>query len=497
MKVTVSEKSPVERIMEVIVDSTRLEGAYEQAFDRVRRKLALPGFRKGKVPAQLARKYITDDGLISDVLEAVVPGAYREALQKENLFPISEPQWEFVQKERGKDLIFKVTFEVKPEVELEAYRGTEIVQEKPVIEEEDVVRVLEDMRGSQARLTELKEDRGLEENDIALVDYTSQSGGENTGSATNYLLELKKENYIEGFVEKLYGLKAGEERSFNVQFPEEWENKDLAGKDVTFDFKLHEIKVRELPELDDEFAKAASEKETLEELRSDIRERLEKNVEGQARRAAAGKIMKKLLEQVPSERVPRSLHSYRTNVELRKAANELARHGLELEQYLQRRNVSKEQWAMELQAAGMVEARVELIVDAVSRAEGIRLDQEEVNRILGAEARARRISEKKLQAQMEEDGSIELLKYNVLRAQVQEFLVDQADVKYVPPGQAQEAAAEAKPAEPEKKKAKASKKKASKAEDAEEQPRSPEEEAEPAAKPRKKPAAKKKEKDAK
>ncbi len=487
MKVVIQETSPTQKEMEVTLDVERVDRAYSQAFKRVLKKFSMPGFRKGKVPANLARKYITDEGLTRDVIEALVPRAYQEALDQQALQPLSEPSWDFVQNERGKELIFKAKFEVKPEVELPDFRDFDIIQERLEVGEEQVLGALENMRERQAQLVPLEKDRGLEEGDVATVDYSSRCGEEILeGQAENYLMEVKKEHYIEGFIDNLYGLKAGEEKTFNATFPDDYGNEELAGKEVTFDFNVQDIKLRKLPELDDEFAQSVSEHETLEELKKDIETRLTSDVEQRAKAQAAGQILAKLLKSVPKNVVPQSFVALKRNQELRREARDMQARGLDLEAWLETRGVSKEQWFAEMQARGLFEARIELAIDSVARSEKLEVDAAEIDTIIEGEAKARRMKPKKLRASLQEDGSLELLKYELLRAKVQDFLVEQGSVTYVLPGEVEKAEAEAKKkAESQSKKSRAASKKKKAAED---EPASSEEEP----KAKKKSAAKKK-----
>ncbi|MGE0489159.1 MAG: trigger factor [Vulcanimicrobiota bacterium] len=436
MKVVVRENSPSEKELEVTVGTEQVEGAYSQAFKKVLKQFAMPGFRRGKVPPALAKKYITDDGLTREVLEALVPRAYQEALEKENIRPLSEPAWDFVQNERGKELIFKATFEVKPLVELSDFRAIEVTQERAEIGDSDVEQTLNSLRERHGQIVPVEEDRGIEEGDLALVDYTSRDGDTPLeGQADNYLMEMKKELFIDGFIENLYGMKPGEEKEFTVTFPEDYANDELAGKPVTFEFKIRELKQRKLPDFDDDFAKTVSAHETLDALRNDVRERLESNVKQRAKSQAAGQILAKLLEEVTPESVPQALVNFKRNQELRREFREIQQHGLEVEAWLAQRGISQEQWLGEMQARGLFEARIELVIDSVAKSENLAIDEAELDSIIESEAKNRRMKPKKLRAQLREDGSLELLKYDLLRAKVQEHLAEQGSVTYVLPGE--------------------------------------------------------------
>ncbi|MFA9263102.1 MAG: trigger factor, partial [Undibacterium sp.] len=306
MKVTVTESSASERQIEVVVEAKRVEGAFQKAFKKNLREFALPGFRKGKVPPSMAQRYITDSGLVRDVIQDIVPKAFEEATKEQDLKPISQPEWDLVQNERGKDLIFKASFQISPILKIQDYNGLEVSQEKEDINEEHVQETLDRMRENHAYFENLTEDRGILEGDFATVDYTSSQNGEEieNGSVKNYLMEMKNENYIVGFVENLVGLKPGEQKSFDLTFPADYNNEQLAGETVTFHFTVHDIKVKKLPELDDEFAASHSAQDTLEALTTSSRERLEEGTKKQADGQAVTQIVKTLLEQVAEDDIP-------------------------------------------------------------------------------------------------------------------------------------------------------------------------------------------------
>lgn len=496
MQVVVSELTICERTLEVTVDAEKVEGAYARAFSRAAKRLALPGFRRGKVPANMARKYISDEGLGSDVVEDVVPGAYSEALRKEKLQPISQPRWELVQRERGKDLIFKVSFEVKPHLEIADYKGVSLKNERQEIGPEQVDEAIEELRASRAKLVDVEEERPLQEEDLALVDYTSTLNGElvEGGAASNYLMEVRRDHFIPGFVDHLVGVKPGEEKEFDITFPEEYPNELLAGKEVHFRFKLEKIKVRQLPALDDEFARSVSPFQTLDELKKEIGERLEANVERTVREQVAIKIIDRLIPQVKPEVVPKSLHQYRTQVELRRRLQQLSQSGITPERYFADRGISQEEWVREISVMGLLESRVEILLESISRVEGLEPSDAELEELLQVEARNRGVSVAELRGEIEQESSEGLIRYALLRAKVMDFLFENAQVEFVPPGTkieeeaiaSEESASSEEPAEEKKPKARARSKKA-----AEEAPAAAEEAPVSAVEPEAKPKARK------
>lgn len=436
MKVLVTEQSASERKLKVTVDAKQVETAFQKAFKKNLKQFALPGFRKGKVPQSMASRYITDGALVSDVVNDLVPQAFRQALQKEKLEPISQPDWNLIQNERGKDLVFEASFVISPVVEITGYDGMEVTQEREEITDEHVNDTLDRMRGHHAEFVTLEEDRGLVEGDHATVDYTSFQNGEEieNGSVTNYMMEMKPENYIDGFVSNLVGAKAGEEREFEITFPEDYNNEELAGEAITFKFKVHDIKVKQLPALDDEFAKSHSEHDSMDELKKAIRQRLEDGVQKNTDGQVVMSVVKNLLEQVSEDIVPPQLRQHHAQKAIRSQMYEMAQRGLQLEQVLAARGVGQDAWIQEMMGAGLFEARLEILYKSVARAENITVDSKEVDKVIKEESKNHKMNPKQLRQQMEKNGAIEMLEYNLLMEKIHKLFLDKATVTYVAPG---------------------------------------------------------------
>ena len=460
MQVVVSEPSLFERTLEVTVDANRVENAYQKAFGRAAKRLRLPGFRPGKVPLPMAKKYITDHDLKRDVINEVVDPAFSEALRQNNLEPISQPRWELLQDDRGKELIFKVSFEVKPVLSIEGYKGYSMKSERQEIGSEQIDAAVEELRATQAKLVDVTEDRGVAVGDLALVDYSSTLEGENVegGAASNYLMEVRTEHFIPGFVDNLVGMRSGDEKEFDIEFPSDYPNQELAGKQVHFSFKLHQIKTKELPSVDDDLAKAVSPFSTIVELRKELQDRLETNEERRVREQVAIKIIDKLLGQVEQSVVPRALHQDRTNIELRRRLQQFEQAGLSPERYLADRNITQQQWVTELSVMGMLESRVEILLNSVATQENLHPSEEELEELLQVEAQNRGVSVAQLRKAINDEGTSRLVRYALLRAKVMDFLFDNASIEFVAPGTLiEEPAAEAPAEEAKPKKSKAKK----------------------------------------
>lgn len=435
MQVKVSEDSLFERTLEVVLDQAKVDTAYDRAFGRAAKRLALPGFRRGKVPMTMAKKYITDEGLGSDVVEDLIPSAYHEALTQHKLSPISEPKWELVQRKRGQDLVFKVKFEVKPTIAIKDYKGIAIKAHDRTVAQDKIDAALLELRTAHATLV-TAEPRPVVAGDIGVVDYHATLNGEafDGGHAENSLLELKPESFIPGFIDNIVGLEPGQEREFDITFPEGYGNKSLSGQLVHFTFKLRELKEKQLPEVDDEFAKKVSQAENVEGLMTMIRENLESQTERVAREDVSMRICRKLVAQVEEAHVPRSLLAWRTNQEIRRRLQELSRVGLTLEQYLANAGVTQDVWLQQMTQIGMAESRLQLLLESIGDAENLDVNNEELEQLFAIEAQQRGVSVDDLKGFVRKENSEEAIGYAILSAKVRDFLFDSANIEYVPVG---------------------------------------------------------------
>ena len=438
MQVNITETSPILRVFEITVEADRVDKAFNKAFKEALRHLALPGFRRGKVPAYMGRKHIPNQVLNGQVLEEIVPEAYQEALEQENIRPVSRPDYEVVKIERGEDLVFKATCEVIPAVDIKDYKEIEITQPRPEITDKDIDEAVESIRAGRAELVDMTEDRGLQEGDIAFVDFESFEDGKpvEQGSAKNFPMEMDPKRFVPGFLDNLYVKKNGEEAHFEVDFPEDYA-KNLAGKHIHFDFKIHNIKVRQLPEANDEFAKLVSEFETMDELKANIRKHLEERVQEAADQATAEKIYVKISDQVAPELVPGGLVSMHASVYATNLRNELNMRRIKIEQWLKDNNLNAEEWQRRLVTIGFGEARMEIIVRAIADKEKIDVSDDDMEEVVAQEAKRMRQSQAYVWNHMEKSGTLELLRYSILRDKVTKMLVESAKITYCAPGEEQ------------------------------------------------------------
>lgn len=443
MKVSLTEVSPIKRRIEVAVDSETVEQAYAKAFKEALKMLAIPGFRRGKVPAYIGRKHIANSMLNRDVVDNLLPVSLKEAVEQENIDIVSQPEISKLSVQRGKELTYTAEFEVIPVIDIKDFEGIAIEQERYEPTEENVTEAIERARHGRAVLVDV-EDRGLQLNDIAIVDYKSFENGKpvKNGHAVNFPMELVPSGYVPGFLDNLYGLKAGDEKEFDVEFPAD--NKtDVAGHTIHFHFVIKQVKERRLPELNEEFVKAVSDVGTVEELRAQVMETMKKQAQNEAEQHIAEKIYFKIAAQVPTDMIPKALCQYHSALFNERVLNNLRAQNKRLEDMLKEQNQSMEDWSKHVSLMGYGEARLEILVKNLARQLNITIDDEDVNKVIDEEARRTRQTAASIRRNMERSGVIKQLQYSLMRDEVTQRLVDSAAVTYIKPKTAEEIAAEA------------------------------------------------------
>ena len=251
-----------------VVEAEKFEEAMKKVYTKTAKYFNIPGFRKGKAPMQLVERQYGSEIFYEDAFNELVPDVYDAAIKENNVEAVSKPNIDITQMEKGKDLIFTATVQTKPEVKLGKYKGIEIKKIEYNVSDEDINHEIGHMQEKNSRLVSV-DDRPVENGDITVIDFEGSVDGVpfEGGKAEGHELEIGSNTFIPGFEDQIIGMKVDEERDIKVKFPDEYFSNDLAGKDAIFKIKLHEIKKKELPELDDEFAKDVSEFDTLDELK--------------------------------------------------------------------------------------------------------------------------------------------------------------------------------------------------------------------------------------
>lgn len=434
MKSTVEKLGNNQVVLEVEVDQEQVEAALEKASRRLARQIRVPGFRPGRAPRAVIEMRLGREVLYQEALDELIPEAYSRALEENDLVPIDSPELDILDAEEGKPLRFKAIVEVKPEVTLGEYKGLEVTKQVTRVTNSDVDRVLEDMRERMAELVSVEKE-AVELGDFAVIDFTGYIDDQPFpgGAAQGYTLEVGGGAFIPGFEDQLVGAKAGEVRQVEVTFPEDYRAEQLAGKEARFEVKIHEIKEKRYPALNDDFAKDVGDFETLLELRADIRKRLEEAEEREAERRLEQDLIEAVVERascdVPEKMIQHQLEHKRQHFE-----RNLYYSGLDKEQYLELLGITEDEMEARMRTEAEQEVKTSLVMEALVEAEGIAVTDEELDQHIdglvgeGPDADARR---ERLEAQRENlreslvvEKTIDLLKAS---ATINEVIVDKPE----------------------------------------------------------------------
>ncbi|MDD4681061.1 MAG: trigger factor, partial [Clostridia bacterium] len=281
--------------LEIKVDPEIFEKGMQASYLKNRKNIIIPGFRKGKVPRKVLENYYGEAVLYEDAIKEIFPSVYDEAVKESGIEPVDRPDIDIVQIGEGQDLILSAEVDVKPDVNLGEYKGIKIKKIEAVITDHDVEHQLEHTQQENARWITI-EDRGVKNGDMVILDYAGSVDGDAFagGTAEQQTLEIGSGSFIPGFEEQLEGMNLEEERDINVSFPEKYHSEELRGKDAVFHVKIHEIKEKELPEIDDDFAKDVSEFSTLDEYKADIKSKLQESAKQNAKNLMENQLLDKI-----------------------------------------------------------------------------------------------------------------------------------------------------------------------------------------------------------
>lgn len=364
--------------LEITVKAEKFDEAIKKVYFKSAKYFNIPGFRKGKAPMNIVEKYYGKEIFYEDAFNEVAGEALDEAVKENKLEVVSRPDIEVTQIEKGKDLIFTAIMQTKPEAELGKYKGIEIKKVEYNVSDEDIEHELGHMQEHNSRLITI-EDRPVEKGDVATIDFEGFVDGKafEGGKAEGHDLEIGSNTFIPGFEDQVIGMKIDEEKDINVKFPDEYFSKDLAGKDATFKVKVHEIKKKELPKLDDEFAKDVSEFDTLKELKDSIKERLEKQNKEKEKYEKQNAVIKALIEAAKVE-IPSGMVELEVENMLKDFEQRLSYQGLKMEQYLKMINHTEEELKKDYEPEAIEAIKSRLALEAVIKAEKLEASEDEI-----------------------------------------------------------------------------------------------------------------------
>ncbi len=412
--------------LEFTIEAKKFDEAINKVYLKSAKYFNIPGFRKGKAPMKIVEKYYGDEIFYEDAFNEVVPEVYDKELKENNIEAVSRPDIDVKQIGKGQDLIFTAVVQTKPEVKLGKYKGIELKKVEYNVSDHDVEHELGHMQEKNARLIAV-EDREVQSGDLTVIDFEGFVDGVafEGGKAENHELTIGSNTFIPGFEDQVIGMKIDEEKDINVKFPEDYFSEELKGKDATFKVKLHEIKKKELPELNDDFAKDVSEFDTLKELKDSIKEKLEEENKKRAKYETEDAAIKAVCEgtdiDIPSGMVETEIDNMTKEIEQR-----LSYQGMRLDNYLQMIGKTNEEFRKEYEEEAKTSVKSRLVLEAIIKAENIEADDEKV---------AEKIKEMSTMYGQKEDELkkneqfVSYIKESIKSEKAIEFIVENAKIK--------------------------------------------------------------------
>lgn len=362
------------------VSSEEFENAIAKAYKKNKNKISMPGFRKGKAPRAMIEKMYGKGIFYEDAANSIIPDAYADAAKESELEIVAQPEIDVTQIESGKPFIFTATVALKPEVTLGEYKGIEVEKKEVEVTDEEVEAEINKVRESNARMLDI-DDRATQDGDTVLIDFDGYVDGKQFegGKADDYSLVLGSHSFIDNFEEQLVGKNIGDDVEVNVTFPENYPAEELQGKPAVFKVKIKEIKVKELPELDDDFAQDVSNFDTIAEYKEDLKKKLTENKEEALKREREEAVIGKIIENAQMD-IPEQMVDAQTRQMTQEFAQRLSSQGLSIDQYMQFTGLTPQKMIEELKPQALKRIQSRLVLEAVVAAENIETTEEELDK---------------------------------------------------------------------------------------------------------------------
>ena len=415
------EKNMAKLTIEVSAED--LEKALEAAYQKQKKQINIPGFRKGKVPRVMIEKMYGPGVFYEDAANSLMQLNYPSAIDESGIDIVSRPSVEVVQIEKGKPFIFTAEVAVRPEVTLGKYKGVTVTKIDTTVSDEEVDAALEKERNNNARTITVT-DRPVAEGDTAVIDFEGFVDGEafEGGKGENHPLEIGSHTFIDNFEEQLIGKNAGDDVDVNVTFPEQYQAAELAGKPALFKVKIHEIKTKELPELDDEFAQDVSEFDTLAEYRESLKKNLEEQKEKEAKGTKEDEAIQKIIDKSKME-IPEAMIQTQCETMIDEFAQRIAQSGLTMEQYLQFSGLTIDAMMEQVRPEALSRIQSSLVLEQIAKEENIEVSDEEVDAEIEKMAKSYGMEADKLKEYVGE-GERDSMKKNLAITKAVELVMD-------------------------------------------------------------------------
>lgn len=406
------------------IQPDKIKEGLDIAFNKVKKSLNVPGFRKGRVPRQIFNKMYGEEALYQDALNALLPEAYANAVSESKIKPVSQPEINVESMEKDSAWVLSAKVTVEPEVELGEYKGLEVMKHSTDVSDKEVADELERRRQQQAELV-LKEDEPAAEGDTVVIDFEGKVDGKpfDGGKAENYSLELGSKTFIPGFEDQLVGHKAGDEVEVKVTFPDDYQAKDLQGKDAVFEVKIHEVKQKEFPELDDDFAKDIDDDvDTLEELKAKVKDEIKEQKEAAAKNAVQEEAISKAVENAKIGDIPEAMIEDDVQRQMDQYFSGMQQQGINPDMYFKLTGTSEEDLRKQFREGSEERVKTNLVLEAIVEKENIEISEDEINDEIKDLATQYGMDEKAVRSALSDD----MLKHDISIRKVVQEMTDSA-----------------------------------------------------------------------
>ena len=408
--------------LEITIEAEKFNNAIKKVYFQNAKYFNIPGFRKGKAPQNIVEKYYGKEIFYEDAFNEIAGEEYEKAVEEAKIEVVGKPQIDIVKMEKGQDLVFTAVVATKPEVELGKYKGIEIEKIEYNVEDSDIENNLKQMQEKNARVVSVE--TPVENGNIAVIDFEGFVDGKafEGGKAEGHSLEIGSGSFIPGFEDQVIGMKINEEKDINVVFPEDYFSKDLAGKDAVFKVKVHEIKKKELPELDDEFAKDVSEFDTLNELKNSIKQKLINENVQRAKYEKENAVINVVTSEMKTE-IPQGMIEVEVDNMIKDMEQRMSYQGLKLDQYLKMLNKTEAEFRKEYEPQAIEAIKSRLALEAIIKSEKIEATEQEIKNKL--EEMAKNYGKKAEELESNENIK-EYIKQGIENEKAIDFLIENA-----------------------------------------------------------------------
>lgn len=427
MNVTTEKIENHKVVLTIEVPAEELDKGIKAACKSLANRVNIPGFRKGKAPRRILEMNIGKEAILDEAFDRVAQKAFDEALKQENLDPVDRPQVDIVTLEEGKDVVFKATITPVPEVTLGEYKGLKVAKDAVEVKDEQVEEQVKNILNHHAKMVDAEEGATVANDDFITLDFKGEVDGVafSGGEGKDYPLQIGSHSFIDTFEDQLVGLKVGEEKDVNVTFPEEYHAKDLAGKAAVFHCKINSIKHKEMPELTDEFVKASTSYESIEDMKAKLRENIEKNAQREADTKRRNEILKQATDNITVD-IPEVMVENRVSNMIQELSVNLENQGMNLDAYLKYANMDMAKLREQYKESAAIAVKTDLMLDAVAKAEDIKVENADINAEIALLAATYGTTPQEVSKIIKKNHSIGNLVATVLHKKAANFIIDSA-----------------------------------------------------------------------